>query len=116
MNVGLSDFKSRRHVIPRRNVSLFRELYVRLSPDAQYMARRWFKEAEYPDALIPFHDPYDPGRKSVSTPFNIVSGRNQPVWVDVRIPRDAPPGTYEARLVATARGAKPVEASVRLVV
>ena len=53
----------------------------------------------YPDALIPSHEP---GRVSFNIPdkFNAIGAgqRNQTVWVDVYVPRDAadaPPGDYE---------------------
>jgi hypothetical protein len=42
-----------------------------------------------PDALIPFAAPPGMG----GAPFEILANQNQGVWVDVYIPRDAPPGT-----------------------
>lgn len=45
---------------------------------------------EYPDALIP-----------IDGPFSIPPDRNQPVWVDVTIPRDTKPGHYRGELRIT---------------
>jgi len=52
----------------------------------------------YPDALVPFRDPYSPGRRAVGAPFTIhtANGANQAVWIDVYIPRTARPGAYTA--------------------
>lgn len=52
----------------------------------------------YPDALIPFLDPAtgrEPkGGRHKGQPFAVEAGSSQPVWVDVAVPRDLPPGTY----------------------
>jgi hypothetical protein len=47
-----------------------------------------------PDALIPFEAPSGLG----GTPFDIASNNNQGVWIDIFIPKDAPPGTYTGNL------------------
>lgn len=42
---------------------------------------------EYPDPLPPYREP-----------FEVKPGRTQPVWVEVRVPKDAVPGDYHARI------------------
>lgn len=60
----------------------------------------------YPDALIPFRDPYDPSRHPIGTPFAIRTnhGFNQGIWLDVYIPRSAKPGAYTAPIRVEVRG------------
>jgi hypothetical protein len=60
----------------------------------------------YPDVLVPFRDPYDPAHPPVGNPFDITvaNGRNQAVWIDVVVPKDAVPGTYRAPISVTAEG------------
>ncbi len=54
----------------------------------------------WPDALIPFHDPYRPDRPPVAIPFSLDPDqrRNQAIWVDLFIPAEAPAGTYEGTI------------------
>lgn len=57
-----------------------------------------------PDALIPFRDPYDPGRL-VGAPFGVAAGRNQPIWIDLAVPMGTRYRT-EQRAVTVAAGAE----------
>ena len=47
----------------------------------------------YADALIPFTDPATGkapvGAALTAVPFDVKSGNNQPVWVDLQVPRTA---------------------------
>lgn len=50
-----------------------------------------------PDALIPLIDPVTgkppmPGARFSAQPFDVPAGENQPIWVDVFVPRDTKPG------------------------
>src|SRR5256884_955454 len=74
----------------------------------------------YPDALIPFVNPPD-GRplknaRFVGAPFEAAPKANQPVWVDVFVPKDAAPGTYSGTVTVTAQDQKAVMVPVRLTV
>jgi hypothetical protein len=46
-----------------------------------------------------------PGAKYKAQPFAVEAGRNQPVWVDVAVPREAMPGTYRGTWWVRARTA-----------
>ena len=50
-----------------------------------------------PDALIPFQAP--PGKGGA--PFSIDPNSNQGIWVDIYIPKDAPPGIYNGEIKVT---------------
>jgi hypothetical protein len=82
------------------HVALFREHYVELrrgSPGGGEGSAE--VPGLVPDALVPFRDPATgrapaPGAKYKAQPFAVEAGRNQPVWVDVAVPRETMPGTY----------------------
>lgn len=87
-------------VIPSTNVTLYREHYVhvnRSSPDWRGRNRP-LGPGWYPDGLIPFRDPVSgrdlEGAMLDAVPFSLAADRNQPIWVDVFVPRNAPPGLY----------------------
>jgi hypothetical protein len=83
-------------VIPRTNLTLYCEHYVRVehgSPVPKNMRRPPLGRGWYADALIPEAAHADSARLR-AFPFNLQPGKNQPIWVDVFVPRDASPGTY----------------------
>jgi hypothetical protein len=98
-NVTLSirDLKGLRgHVIPRANLTVYREHYLHVeqgSPVLKNMRRPPLGAGWYADALIPEVSGATNGRLR-AFPFDLEAGRNQPIWVDLFVPRDAPPGTY----------------------
>ena len=59
----------------------------------------------YPDALIPFTDPETgkplSGARLTAVPFDVKAGNNQPVWVDLLVPRSAEPGKYSGTYTVT---------------
>jgi hypothetical protein len=90
----------RGRVIPRANLTVYREHYVLVkhgSPVPNNMRRPPLGPGWYADALIPELSDAANGRLR-AFPFDLEAGRNQPIWVDIFIPRDAAPGTYASRL------------------
>jgi uncharacterized protein (TIGR03437 family) len=86
--------------IAKSNFSLFREQYVYVSQSSpnwngsnQPLGAGW-----YPDALIPFTDPSTgqplSGAAIQAVPFNLSTATNQPIWVDLFVPRNAAAGQY----------------------
>ena len=103
-----------------RSIALFREQYVRVrshSPRGSG-SRVWWRW--FPDALVPFVDPVTrrpPRARSryPASPFAVRAGNNQPVWVDVTVPRDAAAGTYTGTWSVRAGGdATPLTGTVSL--
>jgi hypothetical protein len=101
VNVTMSDLQGPAGaVIPQNAFTLYREKYMHVTSSSpnwkgsnQPMAPGW-----YPDALIPFTDP-DTGKPlsgaAISAvPFDLKAGNNQPIWVDVLVPRTAKAGKY----------------------
>lgn len=101
-------------------VELFRQLYQFVEngdwswgPKSRVLpSRRW-----YPDVLVPFVDPWFPGRR-VGAPFDldVSNGPNQGVFLDLAVPKDARPGVYAGRIRVRAGGAVAAEARLELTV
>ncbi len=114
-------------------IKLYREEYVRV--------RRPTRRAElppglYPDALVPFVNPITgesigprrrvqerwggpttvEGHEMHALPFDVFRGQNQPIWVDIHIPKDAPAGVYQGTFRIRARRGLSAEIPVKLTV
>jgi hypothetical protein len=74
------------------------------------------------DALIPFIDPATgmtpsgAGKRFSAVPFIVQRGQNQPMWVDILVPRDAAAGDYTATYTFTLRGGDTVTGTVTITV
>jgi hypothetical protein len=102
--------------IDTSNVRIYREHYVRVTKESPHSGEGagW-----YPDALIPLvsQGPALRGKvRFAGAPFDVEPYRNQPLWVDVFVPRDARAGRYDGVITITADGEAPTEVSVQLVV
>ncbi|HWB85978.1 MAG TPA: glycoside hydrolase domain-containing protein [Bryobacteraceae bacterium] len=108
VNMTVSDLKGPGgQVIPRSSFTLYREKYMHVTSSSpnwkgsnQPQGPGW-----YADALIPFTDP-DTGKalsgaRITAVPFDVKAGNNQPVWVDLLVPRNAEPGTYSGTYTVT---------------
>ena len=101
VNVTVSDLISAGgQTIAKSNVSLFREQYVFVSPSSRNLggSNQPLGAGWYPDGLIPFVDPSTgvpaTGGTIKAVPFSVSVGKNQPIWVDVFVPRTAASGQY----------------------
>jgi len=108
VNVAVSDLEGPNgQIIPRNSFSLYREKYVYVSSPSpnwkgsnQPMGAGW-----YTDALIPFTDP-DTGKplsgaQLTAVPFDLKAETNQPIWVDLLVPRTATAGKYTGTYTVT---------------
>jgi len=107
--------------IEKENIKLFREEYVRVrlsSPRAE------LPPGLYPDPLVPFINPVtgksiEPlsqtrkrwgeavttsGYDMYAIPFEVFKGQNQPIWIDIHVPKNIPAGQYDGQLRVSARG------------
>jgi hypothetical protein len=107
--------------IEKNNIKLFREEYVRVRLSTP---RAELPPGLYPDPLVPFinpvtNEPIEPlnesrkrwgepvktsGYDMYAMPFDVFKGQNQPLWVDVHVPKEVPAGTYSGTLTVRARG------------
>ncbi|HWQ53848.1 MAG TPA: glycoside hydrolase domain-containing protein [Bryobacteraceae bacterium] len=103
--------------IPSSRIALYREHYVEVTKASP---KSKAEPGWYPDALIPFVDPAT-GKPPVTArfpaaPFDVPANSNQPLWVDVLVPRDAAAGDYKGDVTITAAGGVRVRVPVRLTV
>jgi Domain of unknown function (DUF4091) len=109
VNVSVSDLRSSGgSSISKKHITLYREHYVYVrdpSPTWRSHTNVSLGKGWYPDALIPFIDPETklPPQKSQLTavPFDLKSADNQPIWVDVFVPRNTAAGQYTGKFVVT---------------
>jgi hypothetical protein len=117
VNVVISDLDNGTTVIPGsetgpadpfnytgRYVELFTEHYLNIvdrTPPLWFFSASAAPSTYYtgwvPDCLIPFSAPAGKG----GAPFSVSGNSNEGVWVDILIPRDASPGTYQATATVT---------------
>jgi hypothetical protein len=108
-------------VIPRTNFTLYREKYVYVSSSSPNWGgtNKPLGIGWYPDALIPFTDPETgkplSGATLTAVPFNVKAGNNQPIWVDLLVPRTAMAGQYSGTYTVTSDQGS-VEGSISLTV
>ena len=101
VSVAISDLAGEHGRISRPNLTLFREHYVHIergSPD-RGGTNRPLGPGWYPDALIPFTASGTRALRAV--PFDLAQSSNQPIWIDVFVPRDTSPGRYSGTVTVT---------------
>ena len=108
VNVLVSSLKNANgQVISQDNITLYREhyMYVPAASSEEGKANPSLGVGLYPDGLIPFKDPDTgedlTGAELDAVPFNLEAGENQPIWVDIFVPRDAQPGEYRGTYTVT---------------
>jgi hypothetical protein len=114
----ISDLKGEGGIIRKENISLFREEYARVRRSS---SRSQLPPGLYPDPLVPFINPLtgkpiesfnqvrkkwgEPfitsGFEMYAVPFDVWKGQNQPIWVDVLIPKNTAAGEYKGTFTVT---------------
>lgn len=103
VNFSVSDLSGPNNsVIPKTNITLYRQHYVPVNNSSTREegggSNQPLGTQLYADALIPFVDPETnaqlAGNELDAVPFKLDAGKNQPIWVDVFVPRNAQPGQY----------------------
>ncbi len=105
---GLSNVNVQAPNLSGPQVTLYREYYLYLASGSSDWASNQNKPlgpGYYPDALIPFLNPTTgqpvTGGTYPAAPFPVTAGQNQPVWVDITVPRTTPAGTYSGVFTVT---------------
>src|SRR5262245_13357884 len=100
VNFTVSDLKGPNgQIIPQANSTLNREKYMHVTSSSPNRGSNHpLPPGWYADALIPFVDPAT-GKAPVNAtlkavPFEVKAGNNQPIWVDLLVPRGAAAGDY----------------------
>ncbi len=136
VTVSVSDLEDERgNKIPFSKIKLYRQEYIYVrnpSPYSPYPPGWW------PDALVPFVNPYDgkavptmqmvrdgnvepkkyrlSGARFPGSPFAVWPSRNQPVWGDILVPKDAVAGNYSGKLTVTCWACTPQTLPLQLTV
>ena len=125
VNAEMSDLTGDAGTIGKENITLYREEYIRVRRPS---LRAQLPPGLYPDPLVPFinqvtGEPIEPfrrhqarwgdpvtytGYQMFAVPFYVWKGQNQPVWVDVYVPKNAAPGEYKGTFTITMRQSTPV--------
>jgi hypothetical protein len=108
VNLIVSDLRNAEQgSIGYQNITLYREHYVYVdmpSPD-NLINNPTLGEGWYPDGLIPFVNPATgqdlKGANLDAVPFDMKKNENQPIWVDIYVPRDTAPGEYKGSYTVT---------------
>ncbi len=95
LTITVSDLIHAGDHFPAAQIELFLECYLYAPAVAKEMVA--LPDGDYPDALIPFIDPYQLGR-AVATPFVLQSDQNQGIWLDVKVLPDFPAGSYVGQI------------------
>jgi hypothetical protein len=114
-------------VIGGNDIAIYRAVYV---PIRHSSPRAELPPGLVADPLVPFKNPYTGeaipvpkwggeeriGPRFGAVGFELWEGHNQPLWVDVRVPVDAAPGTYTGTFRVQAGGGVAAELPVELTV
>ena len=101
--------------IPKSAITLYREHFIEVK---QPSSRCTTPPGLWPDPLIPFVNPVDGApikeARFVALPCEVKTGKNQPFWADVFVPKDAAAGAYKGKVTVTAEGLPAIEVPVEL--
>jgi Glycoside hydrolase 123, catalytic domain/Glycoside hydrolase 123 N-terminal domain len=93
-DIEMSDLKSPDGGgISKANITVYFERYLDLPQPSSVEGAA----GEWPDALIPRVDRYAKEKRN-AFPFHLTSGRNQPIWVEIYVPPQTPPGNYDGKV------------------
>jgi hypothetical protein len=118
VKVEVSDLTGKSGTIKKENAALFREEYTRVRLSTPRAA---LPPGLYADPLVPFINPLtgkpieprsqsrsEPGGPVITrgfemyaVPFEVWKGQNQPLWIDISVPKDAAPGDYKGTVNIT---------------
>jgi len=100
-------------VLPRAHVAIFREHFLEIKTPT---AKSKEGPGPLPDALIPLAPRPPKPPKFVGMPFALPADVNQPLWVDVYVPKTTAPGEYAGQITISSAGQRPVTVPVTLTV
>ena len=108
VNINVSDLTGPGgSAIPQSSFTLYREKYVYVSSSSPNWggSNKPHGPGWYADALIPFTDPNTgkllSGGQLTAVPFDLKSGVNQPIWIDLLVPQNAAAGDYTGSYTVT---------------
>lgn len=109
VNIQQFELIGDRGIIAASNIRLYREDYLRVSQRSNVEGSAGF----WPDPLIPKEDIFYHEKRN-AFPFQVQSGDNQPVLVEVYVPGNTPAGMYRGSITVTAEGQVAVNIPVEM--
>jgi hypothetical protein len=97
------------HTIGREQLALFRAVFIDFTNvsanggNLDVPPHSQTGDGRVPDPLVPLVNPYTGA--DAGQPFDVQAERNQPLWLDVHVPKGTAAGTYQGTLALTATGA-----------
>jgi hypothetical protein len=99
VDVSASDLKGPREVISQENITIYFQGFMNVTHPSSVDGER----GEWPDPLLPRTDGYS-GERRNAFPFSLRRGRNQPLWIEVYVPPQTPPGNYRGDILISMNG------------
>ena len=102
--------------IAKSNIRTFRHHYVPVTTKSQFPNNGWYSPnppGDWADAIVPSTVP---GGTYQSFPFSVPAGKNQPVYVEVYIPKGTTAGTYTGTITVTSTGQSAITVPLTLMV
>ena len=95
-------------------INLYRETYVQIVVPSR---KPWEVGTigYWPDGMVPFTDVHF-GEDRSGAPFDVETGWNQPVWIDIYVETDQLPGDYEGMIEVACDDVEPVTIPLTLTV
>lgn len=97
------------HRIDRRHATVYRVGWL----DVETPSSEAGDTGEWPDALLPRIDRHA-GERRDAFPFDLPAARSQPLWLEVYVPPETPPGAYRGTVAIAVGGAAHSEVPVSL--
>jgi hypothetical protein len=99
------------NILPSGSIMIYKEAFLNVKTPSTIQGG----SGEWPDALIPKKDEYV-GEVRNSFPFSVEAGRNQPIWIELYIPKDTPAGLFRGSATVMADGESPIIVPIALTV
>jgi hypothetical protein len=110
VDVEITDLRGKSAVIPSEKYILaYLERYLDLKKPSSVAGA----SGEWPDPLVPRVDRYAHEKRN-AFPFKLISGRNQPIWIDVYVPPSTPAGLYSGQVRVLVAGKAQISIPVDL--
>ncbi len=94
------------HTLGAENLALFRAVFIDFTHvnanggNLDVPKNSPTGDGRIPDPLVPLIDPYS--QAEAGQPFDVEADHNQPLWLDVHVPKGTPAGAYAGSLTVTA--------------
>jgi len=96
-------------IIPKSSTTIYFERFI----DVVRRSSVEGQPGEWPDPLVPRADNYFHERRN-AFPFTLKRERNQPVWIEIYVPLETPPGLYRGRVHVAVEGKREIDIPVEL--